>query len=482
MTLSPRWWTAWAVVLGLPMLAFGLLLAFPNVDTSFGSQSFHFYVVSGTSIGAAISCLVIVGLTKSLSETRMVFLGLAFMSIAAIFAVHGLGTPGHIHSQPYAELAVSSWLSVFVGAVFIAVSVVSMPVAAEKWFKQVGKMLFAAVATALGVYIGLSMVTPDWLAWIPAEERWLQLAMTAATLSLLAFSVWRYFHAFLFARLISQWAMVGALVLLMQVQVSLTWGQFWHLSWWLYHGTYGAAFLVLFGGWLLEARRAGSVRVLSEALSMRDALAQLGHGYSRQIADLVDAIETKDPYTSGHVRRVATYSVMMGKEFGFPTLELRSLALGAQMHDLGKISVPDSILTKPGRLTPEEFALVQRHSVQGEEIASRVSALSAATNAIRYHHERMDGSGYPEGLKGEEIPLHARIVAVADTFDAMTSGRVYQGKVSDHEAKAELRRSAGSQLDPVCVDAFLAALAKASLEDRDPLSNRTDSSSELEAA
>ncbi len=183
--------------------------------------------------------------------------------------------------------------------------------------------------------------------------------MTAAMLSLLAFSAWRYFHAFLFARLISQWAMVGALVLLMQVQVSLAWGQYWHLSWRLYHGTYGAAFLVLFGGWLVEARRAGNVRVLSEALSMRDAMAQLGHGHPKQIDELVDAIESKDLYTLGHVRRVASFAVMIGQEFGLSTIELRTLALGAQMHDVGKIGVPNRILTKPSRLTQEEFAKIK---------------------------------------------------------------------------------------------------------------------------
>ena len=450
------------------MLAFGLLLAFPEFDTSFGSASFHFYIVSGTAIAAAVACLVIVSTSKSLCETRMVFLGLAFLSIAAIFAVHGLGTPGHIHSEVHAESQVSAWLSVFVGALFIAASVATMRSKAEDWLKRNGKFLFVGVASALGVYILLFIATLDWLAWIPADERWLQLAMTAGTLTMLAFSAWRYFHAFLFARLISQWAMVGALVLLMQVQISLTWGQYWHLSWWLYHGTYGAAFLTLFGGWLIESRRAGSARVLSEALSMRDAIAQLGHGHSRQVADLVDAIESKDLYTLGHVRRVATFAVMIGKEMELATLDLRALALGAQMHDVGKIGVPDRILTKPSGLTDEEFSQIRKHSTLGHEIASRVSALGPATDAIRYHHERMDGSGYPDGLKGKEIPLHARIVAVADAFDAMTSGRVYQSAINDLDAIEELKRSAGSHFDPACVDSFVRALSKLSRVDRDP--------------
>jgi putative two-component system response regulator len=133
------------------------------------------------------------------------------------------------------------------------------------------------------------------------------------------------------------------------------------------------------------------------------------------------------------------------------------------MHDVGKIGVPDRILTKPGSLTEEEFAIIREHVDRGYEIAANVLALSSVTDAIRYHHERFDGSGYPTGLAGESIPLHARIVAVADAFDAMTSGRSYQPAVSMDEAKLELLRCAGSHFDPRCVEAFMRAFDK--LED-----------------
>ena len=228
----------------------------------------------------------------------------------------------------------------------------------------------------------------------------------------------------------------------------------------MYHFTYGLAFVVILGGWAIEARRAGSVRALAEALSMRDAIAQLNHGHSQPVAALLDAIEWKDAYTLGHVRRVATFAVMMGKELSLSTLELRSLALGAQMHDVGKIGVPGRILTKPGRLTEEEFKVVRGHVGRGYEIARNVMARSTVTDAIRYHHERYDGTGYPESLSGEDIPLHARIVAVADAFDAMTSGRTYQPAISTDAARHELQRCAGTHFDPRCVDAFLRALER----------------------
>jgi HD-GYP domain-containing protein (c-di-GMP phosphodiesterase class II) len=310
------------------------------------------------------------------------------------------------------------------------------------------------------MYIGLAFVTPDWLAFMPVDDRRVQLGVTFVTLGLLAFSALRYFQAFLFARLPSQWAMVVALVLLMQVQMSLTWGRFWQYSWWEYHFLYGAAFIVLFAGWTIEVLRAGSLSVFADGLTMRDALGQLDRGHGQPIADLVDAIELKDLYTLGHVRRVAGYALITGRQLKLSAVEQRNLTLAAQMHDVGKIGTPDRILTKPGRLTPEEFAVIQEHVDRGYHIALHVPALKPVAEAIRFHHEKYDGSGYPDGLRGDSIPLQARIIAVVDAYDAMTSGRVYQPAVTHEDAVAELRRCSGSHFDPGCVEAFLAAYGR----------------------
>ncbi len=462
MNLSARWWVLWTAVLGAPLAALLVLLfVAPSWDRSFGTNNFHFYAVSAVTLAAAIACAFIIGLTQSLRETRILFLGLGFLSIAGIFAVHGLGTPGHFHDKAYSELSISSWLSVIAGAGFIFLSSARLPARVEEFVKRRGSLILGATAAAIGLYIGLSFAAEGWTSFIPYQDRNLQLAFTGVTLTLLGVSAVRYFQAFLFARLPSQWAMVCLVVLLMEVQLSLTFGRYWQISWWMYHGLYGLAFPILFGAWFVEIRRAGSIHALAEALSMRDAVAQLSRGYSRPIADLVEAIEWKDLYTHGHVRRVASFAVMIGKEMSLSTLELRNLALGAQMHDVGKISVPDSILSKPARLTPDEFEVIKQHVDRGFEIAQSVKALAPAAEAIRLHHERWDGTGYPLGLAGEKIPLHARIVAVADAYDAMTSGRVYQTAVSDEQAFAELRRCKGTHFDANCVEAFITALDKA---------------------
>src|SRR5262245_13749124 len=215
MALTPRFWALWATLLLVPLALFAVLYWIPSTDTLYVKPAFHFWVVSGTTLAAAVAYGIVIGLTRSLRETRLIFLGLAFMCIAGVFSVHGLLTPGEMFSEIdeiYPGLQISSWLSVLAGAFFIACSVVALPHAADEWLQRHGGLVLTTVALALGLFIGLSVATPDWLAWIPIENRTLQLATAACTGALLIFGAWRYFQAFLFARLPSQWAMVVVLL------------------------------------------------------------------------------------------------------------------------------------------------------------------------------------------------------------------------------------------------------------------------------
>jgi putative two-component system response regulator len=142
------------------------------------------------------------------------------------------------------------------------------------------------------------------------------------------------------------------------------------------------------------------------------------------------AVEAKDPYTIGHSQRVANFSLDLGKALGVSAETLRDLRCGGLLHDIGKIGVPDNVLSKPGKLSPEEFLLIQRHTIIGERICSPLRSLGGVLPLIRSHHERIDGSGYPDGLKGKEIPSSVQILSVADTFDALTSHRPYRSPVT----------------------------------------------------
>ena len=169
---------------------------------------------------------------------------------------------------------------------------------------------------------------------------------------------------------------------------------------------------------------------------------------------LLVALKTRDAETYDHSKRTVRISLLLGRECGLDQMELRSLEFGALLHDLGKIGVPDKVLRKPGKLNEFEWAMMRRHPYLGQQILRGLSFLDDAKTIVAQHHEKWDGSGYPLGLRGEEIDLGARILFVADAFDAMTSDRVYRQAKSYDEAVAELDSCAGTHFDPRVVAAF----------------------------
>jgi putative nucleotidyltransferase with HDIG domain len=173
---------------------------------------------------------------------------------------------------------------------------------------------------------------------------------------------------------------------------------------------------------------------------------------------LARAMEAKDAYLRGHSVRVSRYAVETGRLLGLEDAELEQIRIGGELHDIGKIGTRESLLQKPGSLTDDERHQISEHPVLGERMLAPLARESPAVlRIVRSHHERLDGSGFPDGLRGKDIPLEARIVAVADSFDAMTSERPYRDPRRPDEALGELRRVSGSQLDPEAVEAFSAA-------------------------
>ena len=176
------------------------------------------------------------------------------------------------------------------------------------------------------------------------------------------------------------------------------------------------------------------------------------------ILALATAIEAKDPYTEGHVDRVASYALILGRETGLAPWELQLLRKAAILHDVGKIGVNESILLKPGSLSADEFNHMKSHTVIGERICRPLQQDRLILEVIRHHHERYDGKGYPDGLAGEGIPIAARIMAVVDAYDALTSDRPYRGRLSQEQAVQILKQEAGKQFDPKIATAFVSML------------------------
>jgi len=203
--------------------------------------------------------------------------------------------------------------------------------------------------------------------------------------------------------------------------------------------------------------------VLIPLFVARWAVAQFAEqqkAYEATVGALCQAVETKDFYTRGHSDRVSRGSVMIAREIGMRSERVEAIRYAGMLHDVGKLGVPTKVLQKTGKLTEEEYAAIQLHPMRGLDIVREIGFLDEALAGIMHHHERIDGRGYPMGLAGNEIPEFARVLAVADAFDSMTSTRSYRGARPVAEAIEELRKWSGTQFDPAFVDAFVAALKR----------------------
>jgi putative nucleotidyltransferase with HDIG domain len=184
------------------------------------------------------------------------------------------------------------------------------------------------------------------------------------------------------------------------------------------------------------------------------ALGSLENAYRSTLRALTSALEARDAETHGHSERVVTFSLRLGREYGLSSAEMKALEFGSLLHDIGKIGVPDAILRKPGKLTDEEWVRMREHPMHGQQILRGIKFLEGAARVVAQHHEKWDGSGYPAGLKCEEIDICARIFSVADAFDAITSDRVYRQGRPYEAAAQELNEWANRQFDPKVVEAF----------------------------
>jgi len=197
------------------------------------------------------------------------------------------------------------------------------------------------------------------------------------------------------------------------------------------------------------------VLVTARTEQLRQAVSTLERSYDITLEALGNALDLKDAETEGHSKRVTAFTIAIARAMGLTSDQIRVIARGAFLHDIGKMAIPDAILRKPGALDPDEVAIMREHCFRGYQILRRIPFLSEAAEIVYAHQEKYDGTGYPRGLKGEEIPLGARIFSVADTLDAITSNRPYRAAQPLSAARDEIERWSGRQFDPQVVDTFL---------------------------
>lgn len=442
-----------------PLVLLALLSLWRELDVRWAAPSFHFYAVSATCAAAVgVSCSLLL-FVRTARDPRNGYLAAGFFGLAGVFLAHGLSTPGFIvdeHAEPHAVL-LSAPLSLLVAAVMALVAVLPERSGVWQLFRRRFRVSLCLYGGVVTTYLVVAMLRPDWLGLVPRSAA-MDWTIGLAVMAALSWAAVRYWRAWELTDATGQLTMAVGLGFLAESQLAMLIGELWELRWWTYHALMLAAFVGVAAGWAFEGWQRRSLAVVPRALALRERLDALVVADPEALDALEEAIGAKDPYTRHHMSRVATFAGAIARELGLSPRSIAICETAGRIHDIGKLVVPDHILLKPGALSPAEFERIKQHTVRGEQIALRSSALSDVAKVVRAHHERYDGRGYPDGLAGEEIPIEARVVAVADTFDALTSTRAYRPARSVEEAIAELRRVAGTQLDPRCVDAFLRCL------------------------
>jgi hypothetical protein len=485
---SGAWLTAGAV-LGVPAVVFAALWSVPDLDVHVGSPSQHFYLVT---VIAMLALMMAVGVTvaaRRLPDARTLFLSVGFFTLSLVFFAHGAGTStwfkpaGGAPLDPFAVYAnpalaqqaqpmdhatmhggaapsddpvvarlrlvgFSSLFSLAASAPFFALAVMALPGVVSNFIvKRWWPLLFVMVAHGV-VYVVVALAFPTWLNWLPVDAHWLVYPVGAFAAACFAFAGWRCLQAYRFAMLPLQGTMALAMGLLIEATVFLLEGNVGQLTWWCYHVVMLAGFSAATVAFLRQYRDTGDLGVVIEGLFLRDQISGIRQDDPKALTTLVAAVGAKDNETANHIERVSALSLTIGREAGVAPERLEVLRWAGRLHDVGKIGVPNSVLLKPGRLTPAEFETMKHHAERGWLIASRSPTLSGAARIIRAHHERYDGTGYPDGLKGEDIPLESRIISTADIWDALTGKRPYKDGMPPEQAASIMLKEMSGHLDP----------------------------------
>ena len=445
-----------AVAIGLAPVV-PLLMA--HNTAAFAVPNVHFYAVSTTAILCAVLAIVlgVVGIRRH--DRRSAAVGAGFTVMAALLAVHGLTTPGFlIEDGYYAAVGVSGALAVPLGGAVILATLLSRPRSRghvrDLVYLQAG-VVVAAVAFGL-----FALLDPEAIPSIPVALRplvWWIVGVNALVYGVLALRALRTFQL---TRRVGDLAVVAGLTWLAIAVATYLLSPTWSVGFWAGHFLELGAFVVIFGALASDLARATPSRTLSE-VDVHNVVTEEEGLLGAWVARLLARLAVKDTSTREHTRRVAQLAVQVGQELGLRGKRLRGLAVAALLHDVGKLQVPESILCKAAPLTPAEFEVIKRHPADGAALLDHIGGFSEELPLVRGHHERLDGSGYPDGLRGNELSLEIRILGVCDVYDALTSERVYRRAFSQAQALTILDQGREIAFDPDVLDALSRVVGEA---------------------
>jgi putative nucleotidyltransferase with HDIG domain len=449
----------------VPLLAVGgALAAFPLAAMHFFSResvqfggTVHFVGVGLTALPAAAAAVALTVVGARRRDTRTVLVGTAFSAMAALLALHGIATPGLL----FGDNGVVS----FTGGATLPIGGAILALSALPAFRRVGGirplLILQGSLLAAIVAMGVSgMLIPSLVPGVPEPRSTPALALLVIGVAFYTLLGLRALRTFLLTRRRADLVVVVGIVWLAAAVPPAMLLHYWELGWWLGHGFELLGIIVVGIPVALDLRRGAQSRPLTGDLSGADLVTTEEAYLGSHVRALTVRLAQKDAYTEEHTRRVALLAVQVGEELDLSPVRVRSLATGALVHDIGKLSVPDSILKKPGPLTDDEFSVIKRHSEWGDVMLGDLGFGRDVRHLVRDHHERLDGSGYPHGIGDSSISLDARILAVCDVYDALLSTRVYREAWTHERAIALLREESGSSFDPNCVDALERVLAR----------------------
>jgi HD domain-containing protein len=418
----------------------------------------HFVAVGQAAILATAAAILLTAVGVRRSDSRAVLVGTAFTAMAALLALHGLATPGIIVGFN-GVVSLSGGATLPVGAAVLALSALPAlrgPRSVRPLLWLQGALL-AGIAT-LGV---LGMVFPSLVPGVPAPASTAALVVLAIGLCFYGLLGARALHTFLLTRRLADLFVVVGLAWLAGALVAALVLDFRELGWWVGHGLELAGIAFVGGAVALDLHRGVQSRPLAGDLRGSELVSEEEAFLGSHIRALTVRLAEKDAYTEEHTRRVALRAVQVGEELGLPPGRLRTLAVGGLLHDIGKLSVPDDVLKKPGPLDEDEYAVIQGHPEHGRRLLRELGGFAdGVLRLVHDHHERLNGSGYPQGLDANELDLDTRILAVCDVYDALISTRVYRAAWNTEKALGLLFEQAGSAFDTRCVEALARVLAR----------------------
>jgi HD-GYP domain-containing protein (c-di-GMP phosphodiesterase class II) len=412
----------------------------------------HFYGVGVSALVATAAAVVLTTVGAREGDSRTVIVGGGFALMAALLAVHGLTTPGMLVGQN-GLIAVTGAATLPVGAAIMMLA--ALPAfSGERAIRRV-LAVEAALGLAIVVFSVLGAVVPSTVPGVPAPRSAAAIALFAVGLALYGVLAVRAMNTFLLTRRAADFAAVLGIVLLACALYGALILSFMNLGWWLGHIFEMAGILVVGASLVYDLRRGRRSRALVGDLRAAELVAAEEAYLGARVRALMERLGAKDSSTEEHTRRVAMLAVELGERLGLSPTRLRSLAIGGLLHDIGKLSIPESILKKPASLDDDEYAVVKLHPERGRELLNELGGFDeTVARLVLDHHERLDGSGYPRGVDAEELDLATRILAVCDVYDALVSPRVYRPAWAQEEALALLRDESESAFDARCVEAL----------------------------